>query len=160
MVQASRFIALCLIALLGQAGPQPPPAPPQQPQQQPPQQQPPQPRPQFRAETNFVRVDVYPTKGGVPVQDLSEEDFEVSEDNTPQKIESFEHIVINPAGPQDAMVEPSSPSQALQLVADPKRRVFVIFLDTHNVPYGGSHDIKQPLIDLMRRVLAMTISSR
>lgn len=156
MFELCRVIALALVVWLaqGQAPPAPPqgqpaPPPPPQGQQQPPPQQP----PRFRAETNFVRVDVYATKGGVPVQDLSEDDFDVLEDNTPQKIESFEHIVINPAGPQAALVEPSSPSQALQLVADPRRRVFVVFLDTHNVPYEGSHDIKEPLISFLQRVL-------
>src|SRR3954465_3187486 len=29
----------------------------------------------FRTEANFVRVDVYPTQNGVPVQDLKAEDF-------------------------------------------------------------------------------------
>jgi VWFA-related protein len=154
--QASRFIALALLVWLaqGQSSPllpqpqQQPPLPPQRPAQPPPQQP-----PRFRAETNFVRVDVYATRGGVPIQDLEQADFEVFEDNVPQQIESFEHIVINPAGPQDALIEPSSPSQALELVADPKRRVFVIFLDTHNVPYEGSHAIKEPLIDFIQRVL-------
>jgi VWFA-related protein len=135
VVQLSRFIAIALAVWLAQAQ-----TPPQQP-------------PRFRTETNFVRVDVYATKGGVPIQDLGEEDFEVFEDNVPQKIESFEHVVVNPAGPQAALVEPSSPSQALQLVADPRRRVFVIFLDTHNVPYEGSHAIKEPLISFMQQVL-------
>ena len=98
-------------------------APPPQPQLQQPAAQPPQqPPPRFRAETNLVRVDAYATKDGVPVHDLTAADFEVSEDNAPQKIDSFEHIVVNPAGPQAAIVEPSSPSQALQLVADPRRR--------------------------------------
>jgi VWFA-related protein len=132
--QGSRFVALALLVWLAQSQ-----TPPQQP-------------PRFRTETNFVRVDVYATKGGVPVQDLSEDDFEVFEDNTPQKIESFEHILINPAGPQPTQVEPS-PSQAVQMLADPKRRVFVVFLDTHNVPYEGSHDIKEPLINFVQRVL-------
>src|SRR5262245_25198994 len=117
------------------------------------QTQPPQPPPRFRAETNFVRVDVYATKGGVVVQDLIQDEFEVFEDSVPQKIDSFEHIVVTPAGPQEARLEPSSPSQALQLVADPKRRVFVVFLDTHNVPYEGSHAIKEPLIHLMQTVM-------
>jgi VWFA-related protein len=135
VVQVSRFIALFIIGLLGQA------------------QQAPQQPPRFRTETNFVRVDVYATRGGAPVQDLAQEDFEVFEDNVPQKIESFEQILITPAGPQAGLIEPSSPSQALQLAADPRRRVFVVFLDTHNVPYEGSHDIKEPLIDFMQRVL-------
>src|SRR3954469_4047698 len=129
MFQVSRLIALALAVWLAQAQtPSPQQPPPQQPSPQ-------QPAPRFRAETNFVRVDVYATKGGVPVQDLQEQDFEILEDNAPQTIESFEHIVITPAGPQAGLVEPSSPSQANQLAADPKRRVFVVFLDTENVPY-------------------------
>jgi VWFA-related protein len=130
--QISRVVTIALLVWLSQA------------------QQPP---PQFRTETNFVRVDVYATKDGVPVQDLKAEDFEVYEDNVPQAVESFEHIVIEPAGPQEALVEPSSPSQANQLAADPKRRVFVVFLDTHNVPVEGSYAIKEPMIDLLQRVL-------
>jgi len=98
-------------------------------------------------------VDVYATKGGAPVMDLGAQDFELFEDNSPQKIESFEHIVVNPAGPDAGLIEPSSPTQANQLAADPKRRVFVVFLDTHNVPYEGSHAIAEPLIDLMQRVI-------
>ena len=54
-----------------------------------------QPPPRFRTETNLVRVDVYATKDGVPVQDLKADDFEVFEDNAPQKIDSFEHIVVH-----------------------------------------------------------------
>lgn len=153
MSQVSRFIAVAVGAWLAQSQvqvpPRPEPAPTPSPSRQAPQPQP----PRFRTEANFVRVDVYATRGGVPVQDLTQNDFEVSEDNTPQTIESFEHIVISPAGPQATLIEPSSPSQANQLAADPKRRVFVIFLDTHNVPYEGSHAIKEPLIDLMQHVM-------
>jgi VWFA-related protein len=143
LLQVSRLIAVAVLVWLAQAG-QPPPS--QQSQQ-------PQPPPKFRTETNLVRVDVYATKGGVPVQDLSAQDFELFEDNSAQKIESFEHIVVYPAGPDAGIIEPSSPSQANQLAADPRRRVFVIFLDTHNVPYEGSHMIKEPLIHFMQTVM-------
>ncbi len=100
-----------------------------------------------------MRVDAYATKGGVPVQDLSAEDFQILEDNTPQKIDSFEHIVVTPAGPQEALVEPSSVAAANQLAADPRRRVFVIYLDIEHVGVEGSHAIKEPLIDLMQRMM-------
>jgi len=143
--QVSRLFAIALVVWLAQSAP--PPQPP------PPSQQPPQPPPRFRTETNFVRVDTYATKDGVPVADLTAQDFEVLEDNVPQKIETFEHIVVNPAGPDAGLIEPSSPSAANQLAADPRRRVFVVFLDTHNVPYEGSHAIAEPLIDLMQRVM-------
>src|SRR3954454_11840952 len=86
-----------------------------------------QPPPRFRTETNLVRADVYATKDGAPVQDLTGPDFEIFEDGKPQKIATFEPIVVNPAGPAAGLVEPSSPSQANQLAADPRRRVFVVF---------------------------------
>src|SRR5205814_1839780 len=94
--------------------------------QQPPAATPPQPtgQPPFRGGTNFVRVDVYPTRNEIPVEDLTAADFDVAEDGKPQKIETFEHIKIEPAT-QDMRVEPSSPTVANQLAADPHRRVFV-----------------------------------
>ena len=97
--------------------------PPSQPPQPPPpaeRSQPQQPPPRFRTETNFVRVDVYATKDGAPVQDLKQDDFELFEDNTPQKIDTFEHIVVMPAGP-DPLSEPSSVTHANQLAADSER---------------------------------------
>ena len=72
------------------AGQQKPTSPEQQRQQQ--EQQKP---PVFRIETNFVRVDAFPMKDGKPVHGLTIDDFEVFEDGVPQKIESFEHVVIN-----------------------------------------------------------------
>ena len=61
------------------------------------QEQPPQ---VFRTQANFVRVDAYPTRNGQPVLDLKAEEFEVLEDDKPQKIETFEHVLISPAGPR------------------------------------------------------------
>jgi VWFA-related protein len=143
-------VPVLVLALLSTAGPRaqqqgstppPPPPAPANPNQQP-----------FRAGTNFVRVDVYPTQNGAPLDDLKAEDFEVAEDGKPQKIETFEHIQIESA-PETARVEPSSPSQANQLAADPHRRVFVIYLDTEHVDVAGSHAIKQPLIDFLNNAI-------
>lgn len=114
-------------------------------------QQPPQQPPRFRAGTNFVQVDAYPTKDGAPIEDLGAADFEISEDGAPQKIETFEHILIEPA-PQER-IDPSSPTLANALAADPHRRVFVIFLDNANVTIEGSMQIREPLIELLTRVL-------
>lgn len=144
MFQSARVCALGAFLLAQAAGPPPASSPPQPPQQP----------PRFRAETNLVRVDAFATRGGVPVQDLSAADFEILEDNTPQKIDSFEHIVVTPAGPQEALVEPSSVAAANQLAADPRRRVFVIYLDIEHVGVEGSHAIKEPLIDLMQRMMS------
>ena len=93
----------------------------------------------FRTEANFVRVDVYPLKDGKPLQGLKLEDFEVLEDGVAQKIESFEHVVIRSAGPQETRREPSSQRESLQEAANPRNRVFVIFLDTTHVSVNGSH---------------------
>ena len=120
--------------------------------QQPASQQPAQP-PRFRTEANFIRVDAYATKGDVPVQDLAVADFELTEDNTPQKIETFEHVVVRSGGPQDELVEPASVTVANQLAADPHRRVFVVYLDNQQVSLEGSYRIKEPLIDLMQRIM-------
>ncbi|MGH9331313.1 MAG: VWA domain-containing protein, partial [Vicinamibacterales bacterium] len=112
-----------------------------------------QPRPTFRTEANFVRVDVYPTRDGVPVADLTAADFEVVEDGDPQKIETFEHVVVRPAGPQETRAEPDSQRQGNQMAEDPRARVFVIFLDTYHVSVFGSHSIRRPLIALMDQVI-------
>lgn len=144
----SRGFALAVALVLFQA-----PAPSGQ---APPPQQQPQPQPQpprFRAATNLVRVDVYATKDGVPVQDLGADDFEVFEDNAPQTIDGFEHIVVQPAGPQETLPEPTSVTAANALAADPRRRVFVIYLDNQHVGVEGSHAIKEPLIELMQRMM-------
>jgi VWFA-related protein len=130
-----RLIVLAVLLALAQAPPQP------------------QPPPRFRTETNLVRVDAYATKDGVPVHDLAEADFEVFEDGAPQKIDSFEHIVVRTGGPQEERAEPSSVTAANALAADPRRRVFVIYLDHNHVGVQGSHAIKEPLIDLMQRVM-------
>jgi VWFA-related protein len=135
--------------------PTPPSAPTQQPSAPPTQQTQPadQRPPTFRTEANFVRVDTYPTRGGKPVTDLAAADFEVLEDGVLQKIESFEHVVVRPAGPQSNAIEPSSQREMLQAAANPRNRVFVIFLDGPHVSVDGSHNIAEPLIRLINRIL-------
>src|ERR1700737_1424978 len=100
--QFARVCALAMVLLAQASGaPQPPGSqPPQEPQQ------PPQPPPRFRTETALVRGDAYATKDGVPVQDLTAADFEVYEDNAPQKIDSFEHIVVRTGGAPEGRADP------------------------------------------------------
>ena len=116
-------------------------------------QDPPQQRPTFRVESNFVRVDAYPLRDGKPLFGLKAEDFEVYEDGRLQKIETFEHVVVSPAGPQTARIEPGSQREALQAVANPRNRVFVIFLDMEHVSIPSAHAINEPLIRLIDRIL-------
>ena len=142
-------VAAGVAALLAAAGQAPQP----QTQQQPGQQQPgPQP-PRFRVAANFVRVDAYPTADGKPVTDLQAEDFEVFEDGKPQKVETFERVVVRAAGPQETRVEPSTVEAARQAAAEPRSRVFVVFLDTYHVTVASSHRMRLPLIKLLDGVI-------
>ena len=139
----SGLLAGAAVVLLG-AQAQTPPEKPQDPVQQP---------PKFRVEANFVRVDAYPLRDGKPVLDLKAEDFEVFEDGVAQKIESFEHVVVRPAGPQDGRVEVSSQRESQQAAANPRNRVFVIFVDTPHIQFASRNAITEPLIRLLNRIL-------
>ena len=112
-----------------------------------------QPPPVFHTEANYVRVDVYPTKDGAPVPDLTKDDFEILEDKVPQKVEQFEHILIRPAGPQETRREPNTVGESREALNDPQARAFVLFLDTYHVEVGGSHNIRQPLINALNRTI-------
>jgi VWFA-related protein len=109
--------------------------------------------PIFRTQANFVRVDAYPTRNGQPVLDLKAEDFEVLEDDKPQKVETFEHVLISPAGPEAQRSEPNTIEASRQLIANPKNRVFVLFLDVQHVSVEGAWHAREPLIRLIDRVL-------
>ena len=138
--------------LLAQGQPPPPqtqkpPATQGQPQQgQPPAQQGQQP-PVFRAGTNFVRVDAYPTADGKPVMDLKQEDFELSEDGVPQKVETFEHVVIQAPTVLDRAraPEPNTVAQSREMVAESKARLFVLFLDTYHISRDGAMNSRAAL---------------
>ena len=141
---------LVLVIARGHAqAPQPPPqkqqqsgsqAPAgQQPAAQPAQEQQP---PTFRAGINFVRVDVIITdKNGNPVGDLQAADFDLTEDNKPQKIESFKLIKLD-GGTADAIKEPPKQIRTdYDEEAEAARddvRLFAIFLDDYHVRRGTS----------------------
>ena len=109
-----------------------------------PQTSPPVPAPQqptFRAGVNFVRVDVFARANGLPVSDLRAEDFLIQEDGVAQTISTFEHIVIRGGTAPEARVDPRNTREALQMAADARNRLFVLFLDTfHVTDVAGSHN--------------------
>jgi len=111
------------------------------------------PTPTFRTEANFVRVDVYPSADGRPVDDLRAEDFEVLEDGKPQKIETFEHVIVRAPVPREERIEPNTVREANQMAADARARLFVLFLDTYHVTLGGAQNIREPLVRLLSRVI-------
>jgi VWFA-related protein len=107
----------------------------------------------IRVGTNFVRVDVYPTKDGRVVEGLTVDDFELFEDGVPQKIDTFEHV--KPVfGPYTARTQPSNQRDMIAAVANPRNRIFLIFLDAPWVDFESSHEINGPLADFLRNDLA------
>jgi len=165
---AARFLAAMLVAAFGslvlaQGQQQPPPqtqkppatqgqAPQGQQGQTPPQGQQ---QPTFRAEANFVRVDVYPTAGGKPITDLKEEDFEVREDGVVQQVRTFEHVVVQAPTTQEmaSRPEPNTVAQSREMAAESKARLFVLFIDTYHVSIGGAMNVRDALIRFLRRAL-------
>jgi VWFA-related protein len=119
---------------------------PQAPQDQPPP-------PTFRTEANYVRVDVYPTRNEAPVADLVQDDFEVLDNGTPQKIEQFERVVVRAAGPQETRIEPNTVRESRSMLESSRSRVFVLFLDIYHVGVDGSHNIRKPLVDALDKVI-------
>ncbi len=148
-------LALTLIAALGvlfttgQAQQQAPPpqAPPRPEQQAPPQQ------PTFRAGVNFVRVDVIVTgKDGEPLENLTQADFEVTEDGKPQAIETFRFVSVSGfTGPgEPAAREIRTDFDEESEAAKDDVRLFAIFLDDYHVRRGASMSVKKPLIQFLQ----------
>ena len=157
--RAAVFVAVMLTVVPGvskhpaaqQAAPQAPQAPQKPPS--PPETAPSVPgQPTFRTQANFILTDVFVTKDGRPVDDLTVDDFEVKEDGAPQTIRSFEYVHIK-SGVTTERREPSSVGESTQLAADPRRRVFVLFLDTFHVTRGSSMSTREDLINFVRKML-------
>jgi VWFA-related protein len=129
----------------GQA-PAPPPSAPQAAAPQPNQ-------PTFRLGANYVRVDVYPTRGGEAAQDLDRADFELLEDGVPQTIEQFERISLQTAVDPAARRDPNTVAEAREQAADPRRRVFIVFLDTGMTTIEGSYAARKPIIEMLDRLI-------
>lgn len=110
-------------------------------------------QPTFRTDASYVRLDVYPTVDGVSVTDLTRDDFEVFEDNRPQAVTAFERVAIRGGIPQEQRAEPNTVAESKALLQNPRSRAFVIFLDIFHVELDASHNIKQPLINALDRLI-------
>lgn len=108
----------------------------------------------FRAGANYVRVDMYATANGEPVLDLRPDEIELLEDGVPQKIDTFEQVLVRAAGAREvAAPEPDGLRASREAAADPRARVFVLFLDTWHTQLEGSANVRQPLVRFLERVL-------
>ena len=136
------------------------PAPPagQQPPPQPPADQTPEraQQPPIRTGINFVRVDVIVSNNkGEPVLDLKADDFSVSEDGKPQRIEQFSVVQIDNV--TQAEERPSSSIRndydEEREAARPDVRLFVILLDDYHVRRGNAMSVRRPLHDFIQNQL-------
>jgi VWFA-related protein len=110
-------------------------------------------QPRFRAGANLVRVDAYVMADGAAVTDLTIQDFEVLEDNVPQRVESFQLIRPRPRGPDNELREPNTVSESRQMAAEADARVFVLFMDIWHVQIEGSYRAQTPVLTLLNRVI-------
>ena len=109
-------------------------------------------QPTFRTGANYVRVDMYATRDGKPIEDLKVDEIDILEDGVLQKIDAFEHVRVRTA-PQESRIEPNTITQSREMAGNPRARVFVIFMDTYHTQIEGSANMRQPLINLVDRLL-------
>jgi VWFA-related protein len=141
------------------SGQTPPAGQPASPNQAPNPNQPASTTPQFRTGINFVRVDVLVSdKKGAPVVDLTQEDFEVFEDNKPQKVESFKLMKVDGNAPEGETPREIRSDYVLEAeAAREDTRLFAIYLDDYHVRRGASMAVRQPLIKFLRTLGPMDL---
>ncbi|HZI79000.1 MAG TPA: VWA domain-containing protein [Vicinamibacterales bacterium] len=110
-------------------------------------------QPTFRGGTNVVRVDLYALREGGTVDDLKAAEVDVFEDGVKQTIDSFERVVVRPPVSQELRAEPNSVAESRQMAADPRARIFVIFLDTYHTGFGNAARLQGALQQFIDRVV-------
>jgi len=141
------------VAVVGQqAGQAPPPAAP------PAAQTAPAPaaedQPVFRGGVNFVRVDAIVTdRQGNPVTDLTQDDFEVIEDDKRQIVETFRLIKIDATAPVEVTSRLTTRQDEENAAANEDSRIFVFFLDEYHVRLGNSMAARKHLVDFVQTQL-------
>ena len=118
--------------------------------QDPPQQGGPPQAPVFRTGINVVRVDVIVTdsKTGQPVADLKQGDFQITENDKPQTIDTFKLIKLDGGrvpGPDGAPPAIRSDADEEIEAARDDVRLFGIFLDDYHTRRGASVTVREPV---------------
>jgi VWFA-related protein len=109
-------------------------------------------QPIFRAGAELVRVDVTATiNGDEPVADLQASDFEVSEDDVPQTVETIKFIRVDGTRTSnlDEPLEIRSKDHAILEAARDDVRLFAIFLDDYHI--DKRPDITLPLRETLTK---------
>lgn len=152
MLDARRLrLFLCLLAGLWMWGSVPVGRGPSTFAQQPSAQEPAP--PVFRSGVHFVSVDIYPRRDGSIVEGLRAEDFDVFEDGVPQAIDRFEFIRIDSAPVDSERRDPASQADGNLQAADPRNRLFVVYLDLAHTTLGGGYYARQPVVDFLTRAI-------
>ena len=138
------------VAVLGGAPQEP--GGPDEPQRQAPIEQP----PIFRGGTAFVWVDVYPRRDGQPIEGLTAADFEVRENGQTQTVELFEFIRHETAIVDSDRRDPSSQADGDRQAADPRNRVFVVYLDPYHASIEGSVGVESTVMGFLQRAIGPT----
>ena len=111
-------------------------------------------QPTFRTGIQSVRVDVYATSDGQPVNDLRREDIRLLEDGTPQTIQTFERISF---ARSSAILpdEPRTLEESRRFAADPHNRLFVLFLPTMDEGFalGPNGEPRRLLVEPLNSLL-------
>ena len=113
---------------------------------------PPPQQPIFRAGTDLVRVDVTVTqRGDEAVTDLKMEDFEISEDDVPQTVETLKFLQVDGTRQSnlDEPLEIRSKEHALLEAGREDVRLFAIFLDDYHI--SKRPEITLPLRDALTK---------
>lgn len=106
--------------------------------------------PVFRSDAHFVRVDAYPTdKDGSIIKGLAAEDFEVSEDGKPQRLDTAQYIEFERWSPGADPPEVETQRESFRLAADPNYRVVVVYVN--RLSRNSAQVVRQPLIELLTR---------
>ena len=154
---AAAVVTLCVVLLQAQTppagqAPAPPATPPGQPGQGQTAAQQPIP---FRTGINVVRVDVLVTDSkGEAVRGLTQDDFELYEDNKVQRVDSFRFIEVsgNPVEGELPKQIRTTFDEETELARDDVR-LFVIFFDDYHVRRGSALAAKEPLVRFVRNQL-------
>lgn len=110
-------------------------------------------QPSFRTSAAYVRVDVYPTANGLPVDDLQQADFEVLEEGVPQAVTAFERIHANGTRTASTSADPTTVAESFAALNNGRSRVFVLYLDSGHVSEDASALIADPLARVLERLV-------
>ncbi|MEO7193152.1 MAG: VWA domain-containing protein [Vicinamibacterales bacterium] len=107
----------------------------------------------FRSRVNFVRVDAYPRRDGRIVEGLTAADFRIKEDGRLQTVETFEFVRHVPG---DDRHDPRNKDEADRWVADPERRVLVIYFDLYHTTRASGIELREQVMTTLAKAIGPT----